>query len=79
MTPAVSTRYKIRARLLAKGMTINEWARRRGFAFGTVPKIVGRYKGKPAPPPGTKAREVIDALEMETGVTICSKRLGGEA
>jgi hypothetical protein len=52
-------------------MTINEWARRRGFVFGTVPKIVSRYSGKEKPPVGTKAREVIEALEKETGVRIC--------
>ena len=71
MTGNQTIRNRIRARLIEKGMSLDSWARAHGYLEGVVPSTVSRYCGKDKRPIGKQAREIIEALEAETGVKIC--------
>lgn len=66
------TRNFIRARLIERGTNLDAWARSRGFKERSVSTIITRYIGSDSKPPeGSISREIIDALEADTGVRIC--------
>ena len=57
----------IRARLLENGLTLREFARKHGFKYETVQKVIARYSGKPdATPRGAITREIISTFQQYT-------------
>ena len=66
------TRNFIRARLIEQGTNLDAWAREHGYKERTVSKVISRFIGNDGKPPeGSISREIIDALEADTGVRIC--------
>jgi hypothetical protein len=61
----------VRARLIEKNTNINDWARRNGFSPGVAQEILRRHCGRTTRPTGPRAKEIISAIERETGVNVC--------
>lgn len=63
MERQVSDIQRLRARLLARGITLADFSRMHGFKTDTVYKNVRRYYGRGTRPWGTVALEIIRRLE----------------
>ena len=62
----------MRARLIERGSNIDDWARSHGYKEANVRTIIGRFAGKDKRPQADSlSRQIIDAIEAETGVQIC--------
>ena len=66
-----STAFEVRGVLLKKGETIADWARKHRYNPTSVSRYLLRWSGKDKRPRGQQTREIIEALELETGVRIC--------
>ncbi|RKJ80541.1 MULTISPECIES: helix-turn-helix transcriptional regulator [unclassified Pyramidobacter] len=71
----VTASRKIRAALLLKGHSLCSWAQAQGLNYRVVKVALSRYDGRSRrPSPGTKTLTIIEMLERETGVTICTEK-----
>jgi hypothetical protein len=62
----------LRARLIERGSNIDDWARSHGYKEGTARRIIVRFAGKDKRPQADSlSRQIIDAIEAETGVQVC--------
>lgn len=66
-----STVFEVRRVLLKKGEMVADWARRKGYDPTCASWYLLRWGGKKKRPRGRQTREIIEALEIETGVKIC--------
>jgi len=66
-----STALEVRAFLLKKGETIAGWARKHGYNPVHAARYLGRWSGKANRPRGAQTRNIIEALEKDTGIKIC--------
>jgi len=66
-----STVFEVRSILLKKGETVADWARKHGYNPTCAARYLLRWGGKDKRPRGTQTREIIEALEAETGIRIC--------
>ena len=66
-------RHKVRANLVGKGMSLQEWARRNNFTPDVARQVVYRHCGRATRPTGPKAKVIIAAIEAETGVKVCGE------
>lgn len=73
VTPSTkcSSTLEVRGVLLKKGETVADWARRKGYDPTCASRYLLRWGGRNKRPRGRQTREIIEALESETGIKIC--------
>ena len=62
---------KIRGKLIEKGSNVKAWAKEKGFSPEATKVVLYRYCGRNYRPSGPKSKEIIEAIEAETGVRVC--------